>query len=248
MSALLRGFVLRSAVIGLLAGSGLGGLFGATYFVSIWTGLVGAGLGLGLGLINGLLLSAMTGLFFHPLHHRQRYRLTLTVISAFIAWAGVIAFGPWYFSDTQMTPSSAVLIGFGSVLASIVAGWAGGLLGQNLSDWYNHRPISEQPGWAAEPAPLDTTPINKPKRFWDDIFLTQRAGWVKASLFALLCPRLGNSLLELLVCGYLNADAVACLPSPRLYTSVLAGLRVSLPIFLLTVLAIALFQHRSRHR
>ncbi|MBD1914356.1 MULTISPECIES: hypothetical protein [Cyanophyceae] len=246
MPVLIKGFVLRSAVIGLLSGSVLGGLFGVTYLVFILTGLVSAGLGIGLGLINGLLISAVTGLFFYPLHHGRRYRLTLTVISAFIAWAGVIAVGPWYVSATVMTPSSAVLIGFGSVLASIVAGWAGGLLGQNLADWYNHRLIAEQPSWAAEPATSDTTPLNKPKRYLDDIFLGQQADWVKVALFALLCPRLGNSLLEFLVCGDLSADVVSCLPSPRLYTSVLAGIRVSLPIFLLTVIAIALFQSLYR--
>ncbi|MBD1874251.1 hypothetical protein H6F75_12215 [Nodosilinea sp. FACHB-131] len=248
MQNLVKGFIFRSAGIGLLSGSVLGGLFGVTYLAFIWTGLLGVGLGISLGLVNGLLVSAITCFIFCPLHHRRRYRLTITVMSAFITWAGVIAAGPWYFSATALTPSSAVLIGFSSVLASIVAGWAGGLLGQNLADWYNHRLIVEQPIWAAEPATSDTTLLNKPKRDLDNIFLGQQAGWVKVALFAMLCPRLGNSLLEFLVCGDLNTDVVSCLPSPRIYTSVLAGLRVTLPIFLLTGLAIALFQNQRRNR
>jgi hypothetical protein len=248
MPDLIKGFVLRSAVIGLLSGSVLGGLFGVTYFVPIGTSLVGAGLGVGLGLTNGLLIGVITGLFFYPLHHGQRYRLTLTVMSAFIAWAGAIAFGPWYFSTTAMTPSSAVLIGFSSVLASIVAGWAGGLTGQNLADWYSPKPSAAQPSWASEPATLSATPQNRPKRYWEDIFSGQRSGWVKVALFALLCPRWGNSLLKFLVCGDLNPNVVLCLPSPRLYISVLAGLRVSLPIVLLTGLAIALYQRQLSNR
>lgn len=247
MQDLIKGFILRSAVIGLLSGSVLGGLFGVTYLAFIWTGLLGAGLGVSLGLVNGLLISAITCLFFYPLHHRRRYQLTVTVMSAFIAWAGVIAAGPWYFSATAMTPSSAVLIGFSSVLASAVAGWAGGLTGQQLAQWYG-RLAANQPGLVAKQAMADATFINRLKRYLGDIVSGQQAGWVTVALFALLCPRLGNSLLEFLVCGDLNADVVSCLPSPRLYTSVLAGFKVSLPIFLLTGLAIALFQSQRRNR
>lgn len=248
MPDLIKGLILRSAVIGLLSGGVLGGLFGVNYLylAFIWTGLVGAGLGISLGLINGLLVSAITCLFY-PLHRGRRYRLTITVMSTSIAWAGVIVAGPWYFSDTSMTPISAVLIGFSSVLASAVAGWAGGLTGQHMAQWAS-RPATAQPALVAEQATSDTTFLNRLKRYFDDIFSDQQASWVMVALFALVYPRPGNSLLEFLVCGDFNANVVSCLPSPRLYTSVVAGLRVSLPILLFTVLAIALVQSQHRNR
>ncbi|MBE9155252.1 hypothetical protein IQ265_00110 [Nodosilinea sp. LEGE 06152] len=246
---MIKGLVLRSAAIGLIAGAGLGVLFGSTlFFFVIWTGIVGAGLGLGLGLINGLLTSAVTCLFFYPLRNRYRYRVVVTVVSALTAWGGVIVFGPWYFSDTGMTPSTAVLIGFSSVLASAVAGWAGGLTGQQLAHWYGSKSVADRldsmaPHPANAPAQLDKL------RYWlYGCFSAQKWGWAMVALFALLSYQVGNPILKVLVCGDRNADVISCLPSPRLYTSVAAGLRVSLPVFVCVTLVVVLVQGRHRFR
>ncbi|MBD2073333.1 hypothetical protein H6F86_05425 [Phormidium sp. FACHB-592] len=137
---LARKIVWRSAVIGLISGSILGALFGCAFIpVALWTGALGASLGLGLGLVNGLLLSVTTYLCFYPLNHVRRYRAIVKITSASITARGAAAFGPWYFATTGMTPLTAVRLGFSSVLASVIAGWAGWLAGQNMAQWYSCR-------------------------------------------------------------------------------------------------------------
>ncbi|MER3478295.1 MAG: hypothetical protein C4287_19825, partial [Leptolyngbya sp. ERB_1_2] len=55
--------------------------------------------------------------------------------------------------------------------------------------------------------------------------------WIQAILMTILvCPFLGMPLLGFLVCGI--QDQVECLPSPRLYTSIVAGFKVLIPILL----------------
>ena len=237
--------ILRSGAIGLISGSVLGGLFGLTLFAFafIWTGVIGAGLGLGLGLVNGLLLSVTTCLFFYPLKYVRLYHVVVKFISASIAAGGAAAFAPWYFSSTSMTPSSAVLLGFSSVLASIVAGWAGGLAGQNIAQWYEQKSAVD----TQELARLishSTITSNKIVRHPATISSAEKLGWISVALLSLLCPLPGNGLLKFLVCGSL--DIIFCLPSPRLYTSAIQGFKVAVPIFfsiMLIVLALG-----SRHR
>lgn len=237
--------VLRSGTIGLISGSVLGGLFGLTLFAFIWTGPVGAGLGLGLGLVNGLLLSVTTCLFFYPLKYVRLYHVVVKFISASIAAGGAAAFAPWYFSSTLMTPSSAVLIGFNSVLASIVAGWAGGLAGQNIAQWYEQKSAVDTQELAKRIS-HSTITFNKLGRYLAATSLAEKLGWINVALFSLLCPVPGNGLLKFLVCG--NLDVISCLPSPRLYTSVIEGFKVAIPIVFSIMLIFLVLQSRCRRR
>lgn len=238
--------ILRSTVIGLMSGTILGILFFPILF--IWTGIVGAGLGLGLGLVNGLLLSAITCLFFYPLRSVWLYRLIAKLMGALIAGGGAAVFGPWYFSSQAMTPSSAVLIGFSSVMASIIAGWAGGLAGQNLAQWYEQKSVAAQPELTTRQTSSGVNPLQKLARYLSAILLSQKMGWISVAIFSLLSSFLGNRILRFLVCGGLATDVYACLPSPRLYTSVIEGFKVALPITFLIVLIVVLLQRRyTRH-
>jgi hypothetical protein len=242
---LLGYFVLRSGTIGLISGSVLGGLFGLTLFAFIWTVPFGAGLGLGLGLVNGLLLGVITCLFFYPLKYVRLYRMVVKFISACIAAAGGAAFAPWYFSSTPMTPSSAVLIGFSSVLISIVAGWAGGLAGQNVARWYEQKSAVDTQELASRIS-HSTITSNKPDRHLIAISSDEKLGWISVALFSLLCPLPGNGLLKFLVCG--DLDVISCLPSPRLYTSVIEGFKVTIPIVLSIMLIVLVLKSRfKRH-
>ncbi|MBD1866521.1 hypothetical protein H6F95_04210 [Cyanobacteria bacterium FACHB-471] len=235
--------VLRSGTIGLISGSVLGGLFGLTLLAFIWTGAIGAGLGLGLGLVNGLLLSVTTCLFFYPLKYVRLYHGVVKFISASIAAGGAAAFAPWYFSSTPMTPSSAVFIGFNSVLASIVAGWAGGLAGQNIAQWYEQKSAVDTQELARRISRITIT-LNKPARHLAAISLAEKLGWISVALFSLLCPLLGKGLLKSLVCG--DLDVISCLPSPRLYTSVIEGFKVAIPIVFSIMLIVSVLGSRRR--
>ena len=232
-----RWIVLRIALIGLISGSGLGILFGLRFgLLVLWTGIVGAGLGLGLGFVNGLLLSAMTCLFFYPIKQARLYRAIAELMSAVIAGAGVAAFGPWYFSSTSMTPSSAVFIGFGSVLASAIAGWAGALAGQNIAHWYERANIKPS---IAEKV-LSTRAMGQASWHPKAILFSQRAGWMGVALLAVLSSVVGHPLLQFLVCG--AQDIFTCLPSPRLYTSVIAGFKVTIPIIFAAMIMVAVLK------
>ncbi|BAW95574.1 hypothetical protein NIES970_04830 [[Synechococcus] sp. NIES-970] len=238
--------VLRSGAIGLISGSVLGGLFGFTLFAFTWTGLVGAGLGLGLGLINGLLLSATVCLFFYPLKYVRSFHVVVKFISVLIATGGAAVFAPWYFSSTPMTPSSAVFIGLNSVLASIVAGWAGGLAGQDITQWYKQKSTTDIQKLAALSISHSAIDSNKLDRNLAAISLTEKSNWISVALFSLLCPLPGSKFLEFLICGEL--DVISCLPSPRLYTSVVEGFKVALPIIFLVMLIVLVIQSRyKRH-
>jgi hypothetical protein len=239
-------FVLRSGTIGLISGSVLGGLFGLTLFAFIWTVPIGAGLGLGLGLVNGLLLGVITCLFFYPLKFVRLSHVVVKFISASIAAGGGAAFAPWYFSSTSMTPSSAVLIGFSSVLTSIVAGWAGGLAGQNIAQWYEQQSAVDTQELAMRNS-HSTITSNKLGQHLVAISSAEKLRWISVALFSLLCPLPGNGLLKSLVCG--NLDVISCLPSPRLYTSVIEGFKVAIPIVLSIMLIVLVLKNRGkRHK
>ncbi|MEH2296146.1 hypothetical protein [Nostoc sp.] len=176
--------VLRSVAIGLISGGVLGALFGLLFFVL--TGIVGAGLGLGLGLVNGLLLSVITCLFFYPLKYIRLYHVTVKVISASVAGVGVAIFGPWYFSSTSMTPSSAVLIGFGSVIASVIAGLAGWLAGQNISQWYEQKTKGDRREATVRKTLHSTITPNKADQHLEAILLSKNWGWICVGLLSFL--------------------------------------------------------------
>ncbi|BBD63172.1 hypothetical protein NIES2109_63850 (plasmid) [Nostoc sp. HK-01] len=227
--------VLRSVIIGLISGSVLGALFGCAFMIfSIWTAAFGTGLGLGLGLVNGVLLSFITCLFFYPLKYPWLYNLIVKVISAFVAGVGVATFGPWYFSSQYMTPSSAVLIGFSSVLASVIAGFAGWLAGKNISQWYEQKNQRKRRKSTLKATLHDTTPLNTAEQHLEDSLWSKNLGWIYLGLLSFLCSFLGQMLLQFIVCG--NQDVRSCLPSPRLYTSVIAGFKVVIPAILVIIL------------
>ncbi len=234
--------VLRSVAIGLISGGVLGVLFCLLFFV--FTGMLGAGLGLGLGLVNGLLVSVITCLFFYPLKHIRLYHVTVKAISASVAGVGVGIFGPWYFSSTPMTPSSAVWIGFGSVLASVIAGLAGWLAGQNISQWYEQKTKGDgQEAIVSKTLHTTITP-NKADQHLEAILSSRNWGWICVGLLSFLCSFAGNRLLQLLVCG--TQDVVYCLPSPRLYTSVIAGSKVVLPVIFAIILIVKFLESRYK--
>lgn len=244
--------VLRSGAIGLISGSVLGGLFGFTLFLPVFwigfisVGAIGAGLGLGLGLVNGLLLSVITCLFFYPFKYVRLYHVIVKFISASIPAGGAAVYAPCYYSSDPMTPSSAVTIGFISVLASIVAGWAGGLAGQNIAQWYEQKSTADTQKLVARRISHSTITSNKLDQCLAVISLFKKSGWSSVALFSFLCPWLGYELLKFLICG--NLDVISCLPSPRLYTSVLEGFKVALPIVLSIMLIVMALQiRRKRH-
>jgi hypothetical protein len=228
--------ILRSMAIGLISGGILGALFGFVGFVVffVWTVTVGAGLGLGLGLVNGILLSLITCLFFYPLKYVRLYHVIVKVISASIAGVGVASFGPWYFSSQHMTPYSAVLIGFSSVIASVIAGFAGWLTGKNISQWYDQKNQRKRRKSTLKATLHDTTTLNTAEQHLEDSLWSRNLGWIYLGLLSFLCSFPGRMLLQFIVCG--NQDVRSCLPSPRLYTSVIAGFKVVIPAILVIIL------------
>ena len=241
---LARKIVWRSVAIGLISGSALGAIFGCAFIpVAVWTGAIGAGLGLGLGLVNGLLLSVITYLCFYPLKDVRRYRAIVKITSASIAAGGAAAFGPWYFATTGMTPITAARLGFSSVLASVIAGWAGWLAGQNMTQWYEQTSGGKRAptvrSTLARTSSSNTTPLNKIGQPLQAT-LSGNLGWVSVALFALLCSFVGQQLLQRLVCG--NQAVISCLPSPRLYTSVIEGFKVTLPAIFAVILIVVVLR------
>ncbi|MBW4654618.1 MAG: hypothetical protein KME20_16500 [Kaiparowitsia implicata GSE-PSE-MK54-09C] len=235
--------VLQSGTFGLISGGILGLLFGLCFFsAALWTGAVGAGLGLALGLVNGLFLSVITGLFFFPLLHIRLYQATAIVMSALISGAGTASFGPWYFAEKVMTPSSAVFIGFNSVMASLIAGLAGALIGQYIAQWYEQTWMRESQVPPGQRIPFGVIAPN-PRHHLRQAFCAQRRVWLGVSVLALLSPLVGNWLLRRLVCG--TQDVITCLPSPRLYTSVIAGFKASSPAVVIILLIVAFRKWRA---
>lgn len=211
---------LRSAVIGLATGTVMGSLSGLGFGYAIFWGfgLIGAALGLGLGIVGGLLLAVVTAVFFYPLRQVWLYRAIAPTIGAVVAGSGAAAWGPWYFSSISMTPLSAVTIGLGSVLAALIAGWAGVLAAQDMVRWY-------ECWWYGRANPVC------------------RLHWLGVALLAFFGTLRSYLPLRWLVCGTADVLAVVtCLPSPRLYTSVIAGFKVTLPIMLVIMLMLGLFK------
>jgi amino acid transporter len=145
-----------------------------------------------------------------------------------------------------MTPSFAVLIGFCSVLASVIAGLAGGLAGQNISQWYEQETKGDRrEATISETLHSIITP-NKAEQNLEVNLWLKNLGWVYVGLLSFFCSLAGNQLLQFLVCG--NQDVRSCLPSPRLYTSVIAGFKIVLPIIFVLILIVNLLKMRSKRR
>lgn len=209
---------LRSTVIGFLSGTVTGILFGL--MLSSWVAgvVLGTVFGIVLGAVAGLLLGVVTSMFFYPLARVSLYRAIATIIAVVITGSGAAMWGPWYFSSTLMTPMSAVTLGFGSVLASLIAGWAGALAAQDIARWYEQASANSFLGTSK----LKISP-----------------GWIGVALL----PILGWLPMGWLVCGSFDPVRYAsCLPSPRLYTSVTAGFKVTLPVLSISVLTYMLLK------
>lgn len=133
-------------------------------------------------------------------------------------------------------------IGFASVLASLVAGWSGGLAAQNVVRWYEQASVDDEQvssalGAAVSPAPSEA---NRPIKIGP---LAIAPGWIGVALLAFAGSLGGYSPLWWLVCGTNDvAAAFTCLPSPRLYTSVAAGFKATLPIALAIALAFVMLK------
>ncbi|MGG6295524.1 hypothetical protein ACQ4M4_14115 [Leptolyngbya sp. AN02str] len=234
--------ILRSDLTGLMAGDLLGVVLGTTFFfVALWTGWVGAVLGVSLGIANGFLLSGLTAWFYSPLRRVRQYRALAMVLGAGLASSGAAIFGPWYFATTAMTPTYAVLIGFHSVLASVIAGCAGALIGKNLAHCYEQ--ADSQQSRSGTSARISVHPFHPHSA---SIWATQKYEWMGLTLLTLLCSFWGYGLLQFAVCGY--RDVYVCLPSPRLFTSVVAGFRVVLPIAVALVVIGMVWGYRPRRR
>lgn len=254
---------LRSTAIGLATGSVMGAFSGlgdailmliyrssaidSIYSVGGW-GMLGAAFGLVLGIGGGLLLGIVTSLFFYPLERVRLYRVIAPAVGTVIAGSGAATWGPWHFSSTSMTPTSAVVIGLGSVLASLVAGWTGVLAAQNIVRWYEQwerKQVSADgylisAGVEAAPSP------DPPEASYSGTAASFRISpsWIGIALLACVGSIKGYLPLRWLVCG--TTDVITCLPSPRLYTSVIAGFKVTLPILLVSLLASVLLKKLSK--
>ena len=173
-----------------------------------------------LGLVGGVLLGAVTIKSFYPLVRIRRYRAIATAIAVAIAGGGAALFGPMVFSSIPMTPISAVTIGFSSVLISLVAGWAGALAAQDIVRWYEQ---------VSANSPLRTSKLT----------IAAILGWIGVALLAVF----GDVAIKYLACGgYRSGVVINCVPSPRLYTSMTAGFRATLPILFVSVLTYALLK------
>jgi len=209
---------LRTTIIGFLSGTVTGIPFG--FMLSSWVAgvVLGTVFGIVLGAVAGLLLGVVTSLFFYPLARVNLYRAITTIIAVVIAGSGAAMWGPWHFSSTRMTPMSAVTLGFGSVLASLIAGWTGALAAQDIARWYEQASANS---------------------FLRTSKLKISPGWIGVALL----PILGWWSMMWLVCGsFDSARYYSCLPSPRLYTSVTAGFKVALPILFISVLTYMLLK------
>ena len=260
---------IRSMAIGLMSGSAMGAFSALGEAVLILTYgkiteslyrigssvMLGAAFGVVLGMVGGLLLGVATAAFFYPLGQARLYRAIAPIIGAVIAGCGAAIWGPLAFSSTSMTPLSAVTIGLGSVLVSLIAGWAGVLAAQNMVQWYEHWEFehTQAEAWLAEAVlgtveSAATSPeVERPSK---PALIAIAPGWIGVALLAFIGSPAGYLPLRWLVCGTADVRAVfTCLPSPRLYTSVSAGFKATLPIILVIVLAFLLLkklfkQHR----
>ncbi len=169
-------------------------------------------------------------------------------VGAVIAGSGAALWGPWAFSSTSMTPMSAMTIGFGSVLAALIAGWAGVLAAQNEVRWYerweNEQTIADgRLSGAISETVYSAVSLETERRPKSALPATVTSGWMGIALLAFAGSLGGYSPLRW-VCKTTDVVGAAftCLPSPRLYTSVAAGFKATLPIVLAIVLAFVILK------
>ena len=193
---------------------------GPLFRTLLFSAMFGAMFGGALGLVGGLLLGALTSKSFYPLARIRLYRAIATTVAVVIAGGGAALFGPMIFSSAPITPISAVTIGFSSVLISLVAGWAGALAAQDVVRWYEQ--VSAAPSVKTSKLAISAIP-----------------GWIGVALLAFF----GDVAIKSLACGgYRSEVVINCVPSPRLYTSVTAGFKATLPILLVSILTYVLLK------
>ena len=139
---------LLGAVIGAMAGIPLGGFyFVFAYLIALPAGvMLGGTYGLAVGLVNAVLLTVVTRLFFVPIFDPRKYRraavatnmLGVIVVPGF--WGVSLLFSPGQVGFSGLTGSAAVdlwiYIGLPSVVLLLTAQWFGG----RLAGWYAHSP------------------------------------------------------------------------------------------------------------
>jgi hypothetical protein len=137
---------LLGAVIGAMVGIPLGGFyFVFAYLIAFPAGVIfGGTYGLAAGLVNAVLLTVVTRLFFVPLSDPQNYRraavatnmLGVMVVPGF--WGVSLLFFPGQGGVSGLTGSASVdlwiYIGLPSLILLLTAQWFGGL----LAGWYAH--------------------------------------------------------------------------------------------------------------
>jgi hypothetical protein len=137
---------LLGAVIGAMAGIPLGGFY---FLIAFPAGVMfGGTYGLAVGLVDAVLLTVVTRLFFVPLSDPQNYRraavatnmLGVMVVPGF--WGVWLLFFPGQGGVSGLTGSAAVdlwiYIGLPSLILHLTVQWFGGL----LAGWYAHSPAS----------------------------------------------------------------------------------------------------------
>ncbi|WP_121968255.1 hypothetical protein [Leptolyngbya sp. BC1307] len=104
-----------------------------------------------------------------------------------------------------MTPLSAVTIGLGSVLASLIAGWAGVLAAQNMVQWYECWGFehTRAEGWLAGAVPetVESRAISpEVERPLKPALIAIAPGWIGVALLAFVGSPGGYLPLRWLVC------------------------------------------------
>lgn len=100
--------------------------------------------GLFAGIPIGLLISIWTRRQYYPLHHPQKYRRTIKMVSTLTSIAAtVIIFGSVIAAiGTSINSTAATTLAFVTVRAfssTVLAGLVGGMIGQSVAQWYERR-------------------------------------------------------------------------------------------------------------
>jgi hypothetical protein len=146
---------LLGALIGALAGIPLGGYyFVFAYLIALPAGaMLGGTYGLAVGLVNAVMLTVVTRLFFVPLSDARKYRraavwmnmLGVMVVPGF--WGASLLLFPGQSGLSGLTGSAAVglwiYIGLPCLVLLLTAQWFGG----RLAGWYAHAPGSTSGQW-----------------------------------------------------------------------------------------------------